>query len=218
VKAEGSNQLKEGTKLKEVNMKKNFLRTIGGAALAISTLAVLPQIWASAQEFGKAELTPKFTEGKGAGNPTFLFAQGNGCESEECRREVAAARIGTAQYHDINVALADGFLQDSPCVRRAGVGTMGFHYALASRIDQIIDPSEPEVLLYLPNDDGVLELVAVEYIFPNVGIIPTLFGQDYHYSAARNRYELHAWIWRNNPAGMFEDWNPKLNCPGLPPF
>ena len=68
---------------------------------------------------------------------------------------------------------------------------MGFHYALASRIDQNINPSEPEVLLYLPDDDGILELVAVEYIFPNVGVVPSLFGQDYHFSAARNRYELH---------------------------
>ena len=146
---------KERYKPKEINMKKNFLKTMCGAVLAVSTLAVLPQIWVSAREFGKAELTPKLTEGKGANNPAFLFADGNGCETEECRREVAAARIGTAQYHDLNVALADGFVQDSPCVRRAGVGTMGFHYALAPRIDQIIDPAEPEVLLYLPNDDGV---------------------------------------------------------------
>ena len=199
-------------------MKKNFLKTIGGAVLAVSTLAVLPQIWVSAHDAGPAGSTPALTAGKGAGNSTFLFAQGNGCESVECRKEVAAARIGTAQYHDINVALADGFVQDSPCVRRAGVGTMGFHYALASRIDQTIDPAEPEVLLYLPNDDGVLELVAVEYIFPNVGVVPSLFGQNYQFSAARNRYELHAWIWKNNPAGMFENFNPKINCPGFPPF
>ncbi|HET9787618.1 MAG TPA: hypothetical protein VFP47_10815 [Pyrinomonadaceae bacterium] len=199
-------------------MRKNFLKTIGGAVLAVSTLAVLPQIWVSAREFGKAESTPEFTEGKITGNSNFLFADGIGCESLECRREVAAARIGTALYHDINVALADGFVPVSPCVRRAGVGTMGFHYGLASRIDQNIDPSEPEVLLYLPDDNGVMELVAVEYVFPNVGVVPSLFGQDYHFSSARNRYELHAWIWRHNPAGMFEDWNPKLNCPGFPPL
>ena len=195
-------------------MKKNFLKTIGGAVLAVSTLAVLPQIWVSAHDAGKAESTPALTEI----SPLFLFAQGNGCESVECRNDVAAARKGTAQYHDFTVALADGFVQDSPCVRRPGVGTMGFHYKLASRVDQNIDPSEPEILLYLPDDDGVLELVAVEYIFPNVGVVPSLFGQDYQFSAARNRYELHAWIWRHNPTGMFENFNPKLNCPGFPPF
>ena len=197
-------------------MKTNFLKIIGGALLAVSTLAVVPQIWVSARDSGTAS-TPQF-KGSGAGSPAILFAQGNGCESVDCRKDLAAARKGTAQYHDINAAFADGFVQDSPCVRRAGVGTMGFHYKLASRIDLNIDPSEPEVLLYLPNDDGVLELVAVEYVYPNVGVVPSLFGQDYHFSASRNRYELHAWIWRHNPAGMFEDFNPKLNCPGFSPF
>ena len=199
-------------------MKKNFSKTIGGAVLAVSMLAALPQIWVSTHDSAKAGPMHTLTDAQGAGSPAFLFVQGNGCESEDCRKEVAAARKGTAQYHDINAALADGFLQDSPCVRRAGVGTMGFHYKLASRIDLNIDPSEPEVLLYLPNDEGVPELVAVEYVYPNVGVVPSLFGQDYHFSAPRNRYELHAWIWRHNPAGMFEDFNPKLNCPGLPPF
>ena len=199
-------------------MKKNFLKTIAGAVLAVSTLVVLAQVWVSAQDSAKAESTQELTEAKDAGNPISLFADGIGCESEECRKDVAAARIGTAQYHDIDVALADGFVQASPCVRRPGVGTMGFHYGLPSRIDQNIDPSEPEFLLYLPDDDGVMELVAVEYVFPNIGVVPSLFGQDYHYNSARDRYELHAWIWGHNPAGMFEDWNPKLNCPGFPPL
>jgi hypothetical protein len=26
-------------------------------------------------------------------------------------------------------------------------------------------------------------------------------------------YELHAWIWRSNPLGMFTDWNPRMHCP-----
>jgi hypothetical protein len=26
-------------------------------------------------------------------------------------------------------------------------------------------------------------------------------------------YILHAWVWKNNPAGMFEDWNPTVTCP-----
>jgi len=25
-------------------------------------------------------------------------------------------------------------------------------------------------------------------------------------------YELHAWIWQNNPDGMFKDWNPSGSC------
>jgi len=26
-------------------------------------------------------------------------------------------------------------------------------------------------------------------------------------------YELHAWLWKHNPAGMFDDWNPRVVCP-----
>jgi hypothetical protein len=26
-------------------------------------------------------------------------------------------------------------------------------------------------------------------------------------------YVLHAWIFEHNPAGMFEDWNPRVVCP-----
>jgi hypothetical protein len=25
-------------------------------------------------------------------------------------------------------------------------------------------------------------------------------------------YDLHAWIWQANPAGVFEMWNPKVDC------
>jgi hypothetical protein len=25
-------------------------------------------------------------------------------------------------------------------------------------------------------------------------------------------YELHVWAWKNNPSGMFTDWNPNVSC------
>jgi hypothetical protein len=49
---------------------------------------------------------------------------------------------------------------------------------------------------------------------------PTLFGEEFHLVPAPNRYdipafyELHAWIWKHNPSGLFEDWNPSVRCPG----
>jgi hypothetical protein len=27
-------------------------------------------------------------------------------------------------------------------------------------------------------------------------------------------YERHVWLWAHNPAGMYEDWNPKVSCRG----
>ena len=84
------------------------------------------------------------------------------------------------------------------------------------RVDQIVNPAEPRVMIiYLPNEDGELQLVGVEYIVPFTGSnsAPELFGQTFHYNAARSRYELHAWLWRNNPDGIFADYNPRLRCP-----
>ena len=25
-------------------------------------------------------------------------------------------------------------------------------------------------------------------------------------------YAMHAWIWKNNPLGMNNDWNPNVTC------
>jgi hypothetical protein len=43
-------------------------------------------------------------------------------------------------------------------------------------------------------------------------------GQHFHYVGSPNRYrlppfyELHVWAWRDNPHGMFVDWNPEVSC------
>jgi hypothetical protein len=29
-------------------------------------------------------------------------------------------------------------------------------------------------------------------------------------------YDLHAWIWKDNPSGLFADWNPTVKCPITP--
>ena len=48
---------------------------------------------------------------------------------------------------------------------------------------------------------------------------PELFGQEFELVKAGNRYglppfyELHAWLWKHNPAGTFDDWNPNVTCP-----
>ena len=106
-------------------------------------------------------------------------------------------------------------------------GGMGIHYVNGSRVG---DPTEnadaPEVLVYEPEPNGRLRLVAVEYVvlksaWEGAGNTepPSLFGQEFELVPEGNRYglpdfyELHAWIWRNNPAGMFEDWNPNVDCP-----
>ena len=49
---------------------------------------------------------------------------------------------------------------------------------------------------------------------------PALFGKTFSVIQADNRYglppfyELHAWIWRPNPSGIFKDWNPSVTGRG----
>jgi hypothetical protein len=105
---------------------------------------------------------------------------------------------------------------------------MGIHYVNGSRIDSVLDPARPEVLVYEPQPDGSMQLGALEYVifasdWAGEGP-PQLYGQDFEYmpgqdEAHPNRYglpafwELHAWVWKTNPDGVFADWNPRVTCP-----
>lgn len=143
---------------------------------------------------------------------------------------LASARQATASYHDINVAVGDGFgeLRDKDgiaCIDNPA-GGMGVHYVLGSRVgDPAETASEPEVLVYEPMKNGEMRLVALEYVvlqssWEGAGNTepPSLFGQTFELVPAGNRfdlppfYALHAWVWRDNPSGIFADWNPKVSC------
>lgn len=141
------------------------------------------------------------------------------CITKACRNALTAAKKATAKYHNVQKALEDGFVQVSECVSDPSAGTMGFHYANFERVlDPVVRPDEPEVLLYLPDQNGHLRLVAVEYVVP-IGMVPeppVLFGQEFHTDGPPlDQYSLHVWAWRNNPSGIFAPFNPKLSCPAV---
>jgi hypothetical protein len=136
--------------------------------------------------------------------------------------ELAHIRAATARYHDVDVALDDGYIPVSPCEQN-DIGAMGVHYlhpGLAS--DAEVDPARPEVLLYLPTSDGEAQLVGVEYFVAATatgGVTPELYGVPFdgpmagHSPGMPEHYDLHVWAWRHNPDGMTAQWNPALNCP-----
>lgn len=143
--------------------------------------------------------------------------EGAECETKACRQAVVSAKQATARYHDIQNALADGFFQASPCVQHPTLGAMGFHFINLGRIlNPLVKPDEPEVLLYMPDETGQMNLVAVEYVVP-LGLAaeaPVLFDQTFQTDGAPlNQYSLHAWVWRKNPSGTFAPFNPKISCP-----
>jgi hypothetical protein len=141
-------------------------------------------------------------------------------------RDLATMRQATARYQRFEEALADGFVPLSECVA-APWGGMGYHYGRPDRIgDTDIDPAAPEILLYEPTEDGRMRLVGVEFMVhgegwyaagneaaPSVGGVsldpPNPAHPDAH---LRPFYTLHAWVWRDNPDGMFAPFNPNVRC------
>ena len=136
-------------------------------------------------------------------------------------------RAATARFRDINIALAEGFVQGTPCVSGPDFGAMGVHYVLPARIAAgTLSADQPEALIYEPLAGGGVRLVGVEFIViaatwagahPNGGP-PALEGHLLNLIDAPNRfglpafYELHVWGWEENPVGSFADWNTRVTC------
>ena len=133
-------------------------------------------------------------------------------------RDLASLRAATAQFHNFDKAVAAGWsAKITSCMELAGVGGMGFHYGNVGLIDGSVQVDQPELLLYEPEKNGRLRLVAVEYIIPYVfhsrdAAPPVLFGQEFKQNDTFQLWGLHAWVWDENPSGMFADWNPRVNC------
>lgn len=135
-------------------------------------------------------------------------------------KQLAEVRQATARYHDVEAAIADGYVPTDHCLAVPGVGTMGYHYinpALAG--DAEIDPTTPELLLYVPAENGV-KLVAVEYFVAAAAVTetPWLFDQPFdgpmagHEPGMPEHYDLHVWLWAHNPDGLFAQFNPSVGC------
>ena len=146
--------------------------------------------------------------------------------------DVVLARQGTVAYHDSSVITGDTEnwfqlydLNNITCIDDP-TGGMGIHFVSPSRLnDPTETASQPEAIIYEPQKNGTLRLVAVEYVvtaeaWAEAGNTepPRLDGQDFEFVEAGNRYglpdfyEMHAWLWRHNPSGMHNDWNPKVTC------
>jgi hypothetical protein len=136
---------------------------------------------------------------------------------------LGSVRAATAKFHKPEAAQAAGWDLVpglDHCFENPGVGAMGYHYINTALLDTSLNALKPEAMVYAPKKNGKLKLAAVEYIVPaeawdNEGNFepPSLHGQSFHLNENLGVYVLHAWIWKNNPSGMFEDWNPRVSCP-----
>jgi hypothetical protein len=134
--------------------------------------------------------------------------------------DLAFVRAATARFHRSEVAEAAGYVNVNvgECVAHPELGAMGYHFLNFDLLDLELDPLQPEILVYAPSPSGGLKLGAVEWAVPMepwdalYDHPPTVLGQPLHQAPHLGLYILHAWVWQNNPAGMFEDWNPTVSC------
>jgi hypothetical protein len=181
-----------------------------------------------------------------SGNGTGRIAPGPG---EPTLEEVLRA---TERFRDVTVALAEGYIRDpfdlcetaEMMGRPAALGAMGVHYFRPDLLGITGPPSprvngtgtytdfrRPAILIYEPQRDGSLELVAVESLvfarsWQEAGhsAPPTFHGVPYDTMVddpATDRdeahmfqphFDRHVWLYRENPNGVFAPFNPAVTC------
>ena len=166
--------------------------------------------------------------------------------------DLAAVRVATERFRDVKVALAEGYIRDPGDLcdtaemmgQPAALGAMGIHYFRPDLLGITAPPSpkvngsgthtdflKPSILIYEPQADGSLELVAVENLVfikaweaagntapPSYQGVPYDRMVDDPATTADEahmfepHYDRHVWLYRENPNGMFAQYNPKVSC------
>jgi hypothetical protein len=165
--------------------------------------------------------------------------------------QLEALRAASERFKDVNVALKEGYIKDPSgmCMtaemegQPAELGEMGVHYFRPDRLGITgvtprvsgtgthTDFADPGVLVYEPQADGSMVLVAVENLVFDKGwkaagntAPPSFEGHPYKLMVDdpstpadeahgfEPHLELHAWLYRDNPNGRFEPFNPNVTC------
>ena len=172
--------------------------------------------------------------------------------SETAEPDLTAVRKATERFRDVKVALAEGYIRDpfdlcdtaEMMGRPAELGAMGVHYFRPDLLGITAPPNPrvngdgihtdfltPSILIYEPQSNGSLELVAVENLAFEAAwkaaghkTAPTFHGVAYNFMVNNPatpadeahmfepHYDRHVWIYRENPSGVFAPFNPKVSC------
>jgi hypothetical protein len=117
------------------------------------------------------------------------------------------------------------------------LGVMGVHYLRrdllgideeGSRLDATTahtDFLQPAVLVYEPQADSTLALVAIANVVsaaawegagnrepPAFGDAPFAYAPANPGTGFAAHYDLHIWLYRDNPSGLFAPYNPAVTC------
>ena len=127
--------------------------------------------------------------------------------------EVDEIKAATAKYLDFETAQNEGLFDAS-----GYVPNMGHHFLNPALVDGTFELLKPEVVLYLPDDEGNMEMVAIEYSIvpadPNDPGSPPegLTGDEdeWHFNEELGHWQLHVWTILDNPDGIFAPFNPAI--------
>ncbi|MFE9930921.1 hypothetical protein [Streptomyces sp. NPDC005533] len=144
-------------------------------------------------------------------------------------RAVAARAVvykATAKYQVHANAVAAGYKPDKYCVvdKAGGTGALGYpHFNHA--YDNSLDPAKPAALYYEDDGRGGKRLVGVQWLvydrdqkLTTDDDRPTLFGVPFKGPKPGNfpgqpvHYALQLWLWKDNPGGLFQTFNPAVTC------
>jgi len=150
--------------------------------------------------------------------------------------ELEAVRAELDRYRDPYVALREGYLSTVGCLEfpEAGAegemaykpGAMGVHFLNPAYIGPELDPLKPQVLLYEWAGDE-LRLTGAEWFAP-VAVspeAPSIFGRTLEgpmeghepiLPRELHHWDLHVWLWKENPNGLFDPTNSAVTCPPGP--
>ncbi|WP_329376772.1 hypothetical protein OG625_04615 [Streptomyces sp. NBC_01351] len=131
----------------------------------------------------------------------------------------------TARFQQHANAVRAGYVPDKYCVaNRQGPGALGYpHFNHA--YDNSVDPAKPAALYYEDDRHGGKRLVGMQWLVydrdQNLATDddrPTMFGTRFKGPLRGNfpgqpvHYALHLWLWKKNPLGEQETFNPAVTC------
>jgi len=170
------------------------------------------------------------------------------------QRDPSLAEVikATERFKDVKVAEAEGYVREptNTCEtadmmgRPVSDGAMGVHYMRPDLLGITAPPNprvdgdgthtdflKPGVLIYEPQADGSMELVAVENLVflkswhaagntrpPSFQGVPfdrmvddpaTALDEAHMFEP---HYDRHVWLYRQNPKGLFTPFNPAVSC------
>jgi hypothetical protein len=146
-------------------------------------------------------------------------------------KQLALAKAATAKYRNVQRAEADGYRAPAgpdgkPVCVASPAGGMGIHYENAALMaNNALHVQRPEMLVYAPQADGSLKLVALEYFKADNDQseatredLPRAFRRAFdgphegHAPGMPVHYDLHVWLYQANRSGTFVAFNPAVSC------